>query len=109
MAVDGKIDENVNTIHVPWDHGTDQVFTEVWSELERAKVAHPRYPDDPLRRICLIGEEFGEAMKEAVDYTRPKLDREFAYATRKRLYDELVQTAAMTVRMLVEMRKEGGI
>lgn len=68
-----------------------------------------KYPTDILRQTALVNEESGEAMKAALDVTRPTRslteDRQ-GYAE---LSIELAQTAAMAVRQLVYLKEEGFI
>lgn len=83
------------------------VLADVWDDVEaemfRAKKLHPAYPEDDLRRTCLVVEEAGEALKEAIDLTRPGARPDFF---RPRLYAELVQVAAKAVHQLQVMKQE---
>lgn len=86
------------------------VWKEIANEIRIAVDIHPNYPTDPLRRVALICEESGEALKEALDLTRPT-DEVLASFSESAVVQfnmrrEVVQTAAMAVKMLIEMRKE---
>lgn len=80
------------------------MWTEIWTEIRRASIDHPNYPTDPLRRTALVCEEAGEALREALDLTRvPSMPNNRITDCRSRLRAELVQTAAMAVRYIIEM------
>ena len=73
-------------------------LTEVLRELERATAKFPTWPTDPLHALAVLGEEFGELTKEAVQlvYEPHKTSPE---AFRK----EAVQTAAMALRFVASL------
>jgi hypothetical protein len=79
------------------------VWGRILTELERANRLHPSYPADPVRRVALIVEEVGEAMKEALEMARPGVDTKVISA---RLEDELIQVAALCVYQLLVMWEE---
>lgn len=70
---------------------------------EMIRTAHRDLPGSPLRRAALVCEEAGEALKEALDATR---GQGHDYPAERRMYTELVQCAAMTLRVLNAMSKE---
>ena len=70
-------------------------------EMTRAEEIHPNYPMDPLRQTALMCEEAGEALKAALDLTRPIGS---ATAYRRRLRRETVQTAVMAIKLLEALR-----
>lgn len=60
---------------------------------------------DPLRRVSIVAEEAGEALREVLDYTRPDplasaMTRE---QNRGRIRGELVQCAAAAIRAIGQM------
>jgi Flp pilus assembly protein CpaB len=72
---------------------TEHIFAEVDSELKRAKLKHPNWPTDKLHQMAIVNEEAGEA-------TRATLHLIYEDGTPERVKTELVQTAAMCIRML---------
>lgn len=87
-----------------------RVWMLISTELERALEKHPVTPKDPLRRTAIICEEAGEALREAVDLTRPPQGETSHPGTyteiRERLRHEIIQTGAMAFRMLLAMDAE---
>lgn len=79
--------------------GEANALSAVLDELARTKDRV--LPTDPLRRTALVVEEAGEALKEALDFTRAPFT-----AVSWRLREELVQVAAMAVRVLGAMDEE---
>ncbi len=77
-----------------------------WVEAEMDKSAGRRVPVDPLRRAALVAEEAGEALKAAVDLTRTSIPSHEIVSVRGELRDELVQTVAMALRVLMAMSDE---
>lgn len=80
----------------------------VMQEINRSCAKHPRYPADPLRRTAIMVEEAGEAIKDALDLTRSRVVTSMREDDdlRTRLRHEVVQTAAMAIKMLVAMNRE---
>ena len=68
-------------------------ISKIINELRRAEKIHPDYPDDMFRQIAIINEEAGEATKAVLHYHYENL-------TIDELGKELIQTAAMCLRML---------
>lgn len=77
--------------------GFDEVMHWVATELIRAEGLHPGWPTDPIHVCGIITEECGEAMKEAIDLMWNREN------STEKLRAELVQTAAMAVRALMEL------
>lgn len=63
------------------------------SELERAEKKHPDFPLDKFRQLAIMQEEAGEV-------TKAVLHHYYENGPLQDIKDELVQTAAMCVRML---------
>lgn len=74
----------------------------VLSELENAKIKHPEFPQDNVKRAAIMMEEAGEAIREAnhFDEGRGDLDQ---------FKIELCQTAAMCLRTLESLSIEANI
>jgi hypothetical protein len=71
-------------------------ISRIREELEKAEVKHPDWPCDILHQIAIVNEESGEATRAALhfEYEGGKLDD---------VENELIQTAAMCIRMLVNI------
>jgi len=63
------------------------------NELTKAIEQHPNWPDDILHAMAIINEESGEA-------TRAALHIYYENGRVEDLKQELIQTAAMCIRML---------
>lgn len=73
-------------------------YSDIDSELGRAKKLHPDFPKDPFRQLAIMQEEAGEVAKAVNDCTCGK-------DTIEHIREELTQTAAMCVRMLENLPK----
>ena len=80
------------------------VWDRIMTEYDRSCIKHPIYTSDVLRRVAIIAEEAGEAVKAALDLTRPS-NPDYTLL-RAELREEVVQTAAMCVKMLMMMERE---
>lgn len=65
----------------------------ILKELAKAEEKHPNWPADVLHQIAIVNEESGEATRAALQLTYEGGDL-------AALKTELVQTAAMCIRML---------
>jgi NTP pyrophosphatase (non-canonical NTP hydrolase) len=65
----------------------------VKKELKRAKLIHPFYPKNIFKQLAIMQEEAGEVAKAVNDYHYQ------AGGTIQDVKDELIQTAAMCIRM----------
>jgi len=74
-------------VRIPYQEITDLIIEEV----TRAKRLYPSWPADPIRRVALMAEEAGEAVREANNLVYDRSCPSF-------LLTELVQTAAMCYR-----------
>jgi len=70
----------------------------ILAELRRAVAKFPTWPTDPLHALAVLGEEFGETTKAAVQamYEPHK-------ATPADVRAEAIQTAAMAIRFLISL------
>lgn len=77
---------------------TFRVLPEVLAELSRATEKFPTWPNDPLHAVAILGEEFGELTRAAMQavYEPHKGGRE-------QVREEAVQTAAMALRFLLSL------
>ena len=70
-----------------------QKYSKIEKELERAEKKHPEFPADMFRQLAIMQEEAGEVTKAVLDYHYEK-------GTLEHVKEELIQTAAMCMRML---------
>ena len=71
---------------------------EILEELDRAKKLHPNFPTGIVRQVSIMAEEAGEAIREA---NRIEDDKN---GDLNALKTELIQTAAMCVRCLENLK-----
>lgn len=83
-----------------------QVFNDVLTEIRRATDMFPNVPADMVRRVSLVVEEAGESLQAALDCTRAGAHFSVRRKHRIRLYEELIQTAAMAIRVATSLAKE---
>jgi hypothetical protein len=72
------------------------LFAEIAGELRRAEAKFPSWPDDIVHGAAVMAEESGEAVKAA-------LDCYYRFAPVSDYREELIQTAAMCVRALLDL------
>ncbi len=70
----------------------------VFSEVERAMRKFPTWPTDPLHALAVLGEEFGELTKEAL-----QLVYEPHKTNMTEVRKEAIQTAAMALRFVASL------
>lgn len=75
-----------------------EIFSDIQSELARAKKLHPGFPESVVRMVAIMAEESGEALREA---NRIEDDKN---GDLNDLRTELIQTAAMCVRCLEKLK-----
>lgn len=99
-----------NANRSPRGYIPSRVLKDIVKEISRAEEKHPNYPSqiDPVRRVGIIVEEAGEAMREALDLTRPgvSLREDEKDNIKSNLYKETVETAATAIRLLKAMHEE---
>lgn len=71
----------------------------IHQELERAESKHPNWPTDPVYMDQIVNEEKGEVTRAVVQYCIE------GTGSKQAIKDELIQTAAMCVRMLKMLEK----
>jgi len=74
-----------------------QKYASIDAELNKAKQKHPDYPDDMFRQVAIINEESGEATKAVLHY-------HYENGSIENIKKELIQTAAMCMRMLEKLK-----
>lgn len=70
-----------------------QKYNVIDSEFKRAEKKHPNFPDDIFQQLAIMQEEAGEVTKAVLQY-------EYEGGTIEQVEEELIQTAAMCLRML---------
>ena len=70
-----------------------QKYNVIDAELRRAKKKHPDWPDDLYVQLAVMQEEAGEVAKAILDFS-------FHKGPAEDIKKELIQTAAMCMRML---------
>ncbi len=70
----------------------------VFAEVERAMRKFPTWPTDPLHAVAVLGEEFGELTKEAL-----QLVYEPHKTSMEEVRKEAIQTAAMALRFVASL------
>ena len=76
---------------------TIQKYAQIEAELRRAEKKHPNYPTDIFKQLAIMQEEAGEVTKAVLQYT-------VEGGSIESVKEELVQTAAMCVRMLEALK-----
>lgn len=71
----------------------ESIFDLISVELDNAKIIHPFWPSDKLHQVAIMCEESGETVKAVLDY-------HFNKGSISDIRKELIQTAAMCVRMI---------
>lgn len=74
-------------------------FSDIDNELNKAIQKHPDYPSDMFKQLAIMQEEAGEVTKAVLDYHSGTDNIEH-------IKKELMQTAAMCVRMLINIDKQ---
>lgn len=72
------------------------VIEKIVEELKRAEEKHPVYPNNIFEQLAIMQEEAGEVTKAVLHHT-------YENASLEDVRDELIQTAAMCIRMLKNM------
>lgn len=68
-------------------------YAPIQAELERAEKKHPNFPTDMFHQLAIMQEEAGEVTKAVLHY-------KYEDGTFEHIREELIQTAAMCMRML---------
>ena len=98
VNIDGMDDDFVRRLN--------KAHAAIDTELLRGSSMHRHYESaDLLRKTALMVEEAGEALKEALDLTRPPLQENTAQYTRTiaKLHQEAVECGAMAIRLIAAL------
>ena len=66
-------------------------------ELMKVKIKHPIWPEDMFEQLAVVTEEAGEVAKAVLHYKHEG-------GSMEDIRDELLQTAAMCIRMLENLK-----
>jgi len=104
-----------------------RVLSKLYEEIERAESLHPNWPENPFIQLAIIQEEVGEVTKALLDLnhsaaaqaTNVQNPTQMGFVEQSKavaeaelnkkemhLENELIQTAAMCIRMLSWMNDE---
>ena len=70
---------------------------QIEEEFERAEKKHPNFPEDMFRQLAIMQEEAGEVTKAVLEYF-------YEGGPLENIREELNQTAAMCMRMLIALK-----
>jgi len=70
-----------------------QKYNKIDAELTKAKTKHPNYPESLFEQLAIMQEEAGEVTKAVLHYF-------YERGSKEDIKKELIQTAAMCMRML---------
>lgn len=73
-----------------------KVYALINAELIRAQSKHPIFPEEVFQQLAIMQEEAGEVTKAVLEY-------HFEDGTLEHIREELIQTAAMCVRMYINL------
>ena len=69
------------------------MIEEIKEELKRAKELYPDFPKDIIHQVSIMNEEAGESIRAALNY--------YYHGDKiSKVWEEVVQTAAMCLRVL---------
>lgn len=72
---------------------TQEAINEIILDFEKAEIKHPEWPNDIIHMVAIMQEESGESIRAAIQL-------EYEGGELLALKKELVQTAAMCIRVL---------
>lgn len=87
-SITNELHEKSSVLDQSWRHLISE-------ELTRAKSKFPQWPTDPMHAIGVLGEEYGEVLKDCLQLTY-----EPGKTNLENLRSELIQLAAMCHRFL---------
>lgn len=72
-----------------------EIINLIQTEIERAEIKHPNWPDDMVYAASIVAEESGELIRSAVQH---EMESEFGCI--EDVKKEAIQTAATCIRLL---------
>lgn len=73
-----------------------EIYPAISDEVKRSEEKFPEWPNDMIHGVAIMAEESGEAVKATLQHV-------YEGAPLAELETELIQTAAMCVRMLLNL------
>lgn len=75
----------------------DSIIDDIHQEYCRACKKHPHWPDDIIHAVAIMQEESGEATRASLNYI-------YEDGSIEDLKKELIQTGAMVIRCLINLK-----
>ncbi len=102
MREDGNATDEQRTVHreLTFDD-IKAAHLRVVNGIDAAVRNHKPFPSDPVRAVGIVTEEVGEAMQAALGMTRERPS-----CTRRRLIEELTDTASAAILALATQLRE---
>lgn len=72
----------------------EEIFKSIEEELQKAEEKHPNWPSNIFEQMAIVNEEAGEAVRACLHLKHEN-------GGEHDIHDELIQTAAMCIRMLI--------
>jgi len=72
------------------------IYKNIEKEYLKAIIKHPYWPDDIIYSVSIMNEESGESIRAALNHI-------YEDGTKEEIIKEVTQTAAMCVRILVNI------
>ena len=76
----------------------ENIYLEIDQEMRRAKIRFPQWSLDPVHGAAIVAEEAGSVVKAALDFY-------YGRGGSHLLKKELIHTAAMAIRFLLNFEK----
>ena len=76
----------------------DKIIDDIYHEYCSACKIHPHWPEDPIHAVSIMNEEAGESIRAALNYV-------YEDGSLEDLKKELIQTAAMCIRALINIKE----
>ena len=77
----------------------DTIIDDIHEEYCRACKKWPEWPDDIIHAVAIMAEESGEATRASLNYI-------YENGTLEDLKKELIQTGAMVIRCLINLKEK---
>jgi hypothetical protein len=80
------------------------ILDDILRELKRSKKKHPYWPDHIVAGAAIVCEESGELIRAALNHKYESKDKFDKEAWVKQMREEAIQTAAMAIRFLENLK-----
>lgn len=75
----------------------DTIINDILTELKRAEIKFPHWPEDKIHAAAIVNEESGELIRAALHFR-------YEGGAKDEMKTEAIQTAAMCIRFLKTMQ-----